>query len=862
MADDDSVAERDPTSDRLRRSLDIAGEAYDVPAADREAFLDAACGEDAALRQAVDDLMAFDAESHTLLDGGLDELFAPPPVESVGGYRVVGELGRGGMGIVYAAERVDGTFEKTVALKLVQHGKATADAARRFARERRVLARLDHPGIARLLDGGVTPDGRPYFIMERVDGVPLTAYAAAHDLDTDARLGLLLDVCDAVAHAHRLLIVHRDLKPSNVFVAEDETGASQVKLLDFGIAKALDEDDDEEALTQTGGGALTPAYAAPEQVAGEPVTAATDVYALGVMAYELLVGKRPYGFASRAPAEVARVVREAQPTRPSEAVRTTTRTAAQAPADAPEAEDPAHRADPDRWAAPPKRLRGDLDAIVLQALRKEPERRYATAAELAADLRRHVEGRPVRARGDGWGYRANRFVRRHALAVSVTAALALALVGGTAAVLWQARETAREAARANATLDYVLGMFEAVDPVELEGGQLRPADLLAPGLRQAAALDDQPLVQASLLEGLGRLGVGLGLFATADSVLSRAVDVRRRVQGADHAELAAPLTLLARSRIAERRYDEAIEAGEEAVRLLADGRDPDALAEAQVVLGTVHERRGDTEAATALMRSAVRHARKPALRVEALTGLAIQLTDSDSLDAALPLFRQATDLAVRAFGPTDPRTADALYDRANAVQTAGDTEEASQLHAQALAVYERAYGRGDYRTGRSLYTLAVLNHTADPAAAERYYRDALTAYEASTLDGDHLWREYARVGLGALLLSTDRPTEALPLLTTGAATFAEDLGADDPRTQAARAQRALALAQTGRASEGVAMLRRLDAELAQVEPTGGLRLSVLEKLAQALDASGQARAADGVRRQIDGLKRDAGPSPS
>ena len=852
MADDDSVAERDPTADRLRRSLDIAGEAYDVPAADREAFLDVACGEDAALRQAVDDLMAFDAESHTLLDGGLDELFAPPPVESVGGYRVVGELGRGGMGIVYAAERVDGTFEKTVALKLVQHGKATADAARRFARERRVLARLDHPGIARLLDGGVTPDGRPYFIMERVDGVPLTAYAAAHDLDTDARLELLLDVCDAVAHAHRLLIVHRDLKPSNVFVAEDETGAPQVKLLDFGIAKALDEDDDEEALTQTGGGALTPAYAAPEQVAGEPVTAATDVYALGVMAYELLVGKRPYGFASRAPAEVARVVRESQPTRPSEAVRTTTQPAAAAP----------EAADPARWAAPTKRLRGDLDAIVLQALRKEPERRYATAAELAADLRRHVEGRPVTARGDGLGYRASRFVRRHALAVSVTAALALVLVGGTAAVLWQARETAREAARANATLDYVLGMFEAVDPVELEGGQLRPADLLAPGLRQAAALDAQPLVQASLLEGLGRLGVGLGEFALADSVLSQAVGVRRRVQGADHPDLAAPLTLLARSRIAERRYDDAIEAGDEAIRLLTDGRDPDALAEAQVVLGTVHERRGDTDVATALMRSAVRTAQKPALRVEALTGLAIQLTDSDSLDAALPLFRQATDLALRTFGPTDPRTADALYDHANAVQTAGETDEAAQLHAQALAVYQRAYGRGDYRTGRSLYTLAVLNHTADPAAAERYYRDALVAYDASTLDGDHLWREYARVGLGALLLSTDRPAEALPLLTAGVAAFSEDLGADDPRTQAARAQRALALAQTGRVSEGVVLLRDLDAELVRDAPTGALRISVLDKLAEALQAGGRRGDADAVRRQKDALERDAGPSPS
>ena len=590
---------------RQRRAFAIAGEAYEVPESELATFLDTACDGDDDLRAAVDALLAFDGADDSLLDGGVGHLLADaPPPEDVGGYRVVGELGRGGMGVVYEAERTDGVYEKTVALKLVQAGRASEEAVQRFARERRVLARLDHVGIARLLDGGVSASGRPYFVMERVDGEPITDYAARRQLDVGARLALALDVCDAVAHAHRLLIVHRDLKPSNVFVAESETGAPVVKLLDFGIAKALDDDDD-DLLTKTGG-ALTPAYAAPEQVEGEPVTAATDVYALGVLFYELLVGRRPYTFRTSAPAEIARVVREAEPTRPSEAVATQSEgPSSRQPGDPLSGE----LATPDdaSWAAPARQLRGDLDAILLRALRKEPERRYATAGELAADLQRHLDGRPVEARGDSLGYRASRFVRRHRAGVAVAATLVGALVIGIGAVLWQARETAREAARANATLEYVLGTFEAIDPVELEGGQVTARGLVAPGLRQAAALDGQPLVQASLLDGIGRLSVSLGLFSTADSVLARAVDIRRRELGADHPDVASSLVLQVQARTAERDYDAAIEAGEEAVQILERSRQPEALARAQVALADVRYRLQEFEEAKRLYRSALRN---------------------------------------------------------------------------------------------------------------------------------------------------------------------------------------------------------------------------------------------------------------
>ena len=840
---------------RQRRAFAIAGEAYDVPESELATFLDTACDGDDDLRAAVEALLAFDGADDSLLDGGVGHLLADaPPPEDVGGYRVVGELGRGGMGVVYEAERTDGVYEKTVALKLVQAGRASEEAVQRFARERRVLARLDHPGIARLLDGGVSAGGRPYFVMERVDGKAITDYAARRQLDLGARLALALDVCDAVAHAHRLLIVHRDLKPSNVFVAEGDTGAPVVKLLDFGIAKALDDDED-DLLTKTGG-ALTPAYAAPEQVEGEPVTAATDVYALGVLFYELLVGRRPYAFRTSAPAEIARVVREAEPARPSEAVATQTQRSTPRQ---PDGGSPDELATGDAaWAASARQLRGDLDAILLRALRKEPERRYATAAEFAADLRRHLDGRPVEARGDSVGYRASRFVRRHRAGVAVAATLVGALVIGVGAVLWQARETAREAARANATLDVVLGTFEAIDPIELEGGQIGPRDLIAPGLAQAARLDGQPLVQASLLEGIGRLAVSLGLFPEADSILQHAVGVRRREQGADHPDLAAPLVLLAETRTAELQHDGAIEAGREAIRVLRSASRPDDLVRAQVALAQAYYHAYRTDEAKALFRTAAMTAREPGARVAALSGLATQLDETDSLGAALPLYRRASALARRAFGSTDPRTADALYDQAEALKAAGESDSARMLHEEALSIYERAYGRGDYRTGLSLYSLAVLHHAEAPDTAERYYRSALGAFRESSLDEDHIWREYTRVGLGGLLLKMGQADEALTLLKSGADGFAEAWGPTDPRALSPRAQYGAALFDTGRTAEGLAILGDVEATLTETDAASPLHLSILRKLASTLSEAGRTQEAEAVSRRSETLEAQGG----
>ena len=335
----------------------------------------------------------------------------------IGPYRVVRELGRGGMGAVYLAERADGQYEQRVALKLIKRGMDTEQVLARFRAERQILASLDHPNIARLLDGGSTEQGVPFFAMEYIEGEPIDSYADQRSLDVAERLQLFLQVCGAVTYAHQHLVVHRDIKPLNILV----TAEGVPKLLDFGIAKVLHDSPDDVTSTVTGMRLLTPEYASPEQVEGRHATTVSDVYALGVVLYELLTGRSPYRPRSRAPIDVVEAVRTTDPERPSAAGGTEKLR---------------------------RRLRGDLDTILLTALRKEPARRYQSVEQLAGDLRRHLEGLPVRARPDTFGYRAGKFVRRNRVAVAAGTLVILALVGGTVATAYQARQARAAQARA------------------------------------------------------------------------------------------------------------------------------------------------------------------------------------------------------------------------------------------------------------------------------------------------------------------------------------------------------------------------------------------------------------------------------
>ncbi len=439
------------------------------------------------------------ARASDLLDQ--DDKLAMP--ERAGPFRLVREIGRGGLGVVYLGERSDGTFQQQVAVKLIKRGMDSDSIVQRFEAERRILASLEHPAISRILDGGVLADARPWFAMELIRGLSITTWCEREGLGLRARLELFENVCRAVQFAHARLVVHRDLKPANIHVAED--GA--VKLLDFGIAKLLDESEEgATALTVAGMRAMTRDYAAPEQIRGEPVSAATDVHALGVVLYELLTGRHPFRQSGQAHVELSRAICETEPELPSTALARLGRDSGRA-------------------------LRGDIDAIVMKAMAKRPEQRYGSAEAMAEDLRRHLDDLPIRARHMTAGYRVARFLRRHRWGVSATAAVIVAMAAGLVIAAWQAQEAREQAARAIAesqraeqVSSFLAELFGVNDPDINRGERITARQLLERGVERIdSELDGQPALQAEMAGLIGGIHLRLGEYDRAELLIDRAL---------------------------------------------------------------------------------------------------------------------------------------------------------------------------------------------------------------------------------------------------------------------------------------------------------------------------------------------------
>ena len=581
--------------ERWQQLMPLLDEALDLAPEARAAFL---TDTDPALRADLERLLAADEEAGDFLDDSasdwaatlieeLERATAEPTLDEgalIGPYRIVRTLGQGGMGTVYLADRADGQFEQRVALKLIRPGMGRHEILRRFLQERQILARLQHPNIARLLDGGITAEGQPYFAMEFVDGQPITEYCDARRLGIDERLHLFRAVAEAVAYAHLNLVVHRDIKPSNILVTE----RGVPKLLDFGIAKLLHETDSEDTLIETQAGlqVMTPEYAAPEQVRGDAVTTATDTYALGVALYELLTGHRPYYFDKRTPAEIERVICNQPPARPSTVIARAT--------DAPQSDGSTAAITPETIAAaralPMRRLRrhlsGDLDTILLKALRKEPHRRYANAEAFVEDLRRLREGHPVRARKDTVGYRVRAFVRRHRAGVATTVAVAVLLLAGLGGSLLQMRSAASEAARTEAVRDFVVDLFDA--PPDNLNRPFAASDLLTRGaVRAQTEWAGRPEVQADLLALLGTLSAQQGLPEQARTLHEQALTVRHSLYGPDHADIGTSLHALGELALARDALDEAEALLRQSlqIRHRRFGTEDPRTAETQAVLG-------------------------------------------------------------------------------------------------------------------------------------------------------------------------------------------------------------------------------------------------------------------------------------
>ena len=839
---DDASPTAPPSPTLWRRVQDAFGEVAELPRAERAAALDRLCRDaggapDAALRAEVERLLRLDAEAEGFFDslGSAAGQVAtgggalPPPErdalvgQRAGAYRIEARIGAGGMGAVYRASRADGLFERTVALKVTRPGLAPALASR-FRRERRLLAALDDPAIARLLDAGQLADGRPWIAMEYVEGEPLTAAADRLELGVEDRLRLFVRVCEAVGHAHRALVVHRDLKPSNILVTGDpgaraepgpEPGAldPRIKLLDFGIAALLDGGDD----AQSAGRLLTPAYAAPEQAARGPITTATDVYALGVLLHELLVGRRP-----------SRPADGAGPEAPSAALARTPEAAAGALAAA-RATSAGHLR---------RRLRGDLDAVVARALQARPEDRYGSADALARDVARHLDGRPVDAHAGGVGYRAGRFVRRHRVGVAAAALALAAVLGGAAVAVWQAAVAARERDRAVATTALFLDALGDVDPERAGARALSAEDLLdRTAERLRTGLRRDPQTRAAAEAAIGKVYGSLGVFDRAERLQRDALALRERALGRTHPDVLQSRADLAMLLTRDSRYDEAASL---LVPALRDGE----------------RRLGPAHPAVA----SVRHA------------MGINLTNEGRFAEAEPLLRRALADRAAVLGPADPAVAQSYAALGALTRRQGRLAEAEREYRRAAARYRALYGTGHVRYGHVLNQLGVvLKNGGDYGGAEPYYRDALAIFRRAYGE-QHPETALALGNLGLLLKDrgrlADSPSraaalyaEAEPLVRQSLAIYRALHGDDHLRTAHTEAHLGMLALARGQARDAEALFRRSlrHHDAARTPPMHSARPYPMTGLGEALVAQGRAAEAEPTLREALAIREASTP---
>ena len=708
----------------------------DQPAETWEAALDAQGVTDPDLREEVLTLLRADSDGllRTVIDAQAPEILSDLSEQeselanqrlcgrTVGAFRLIEEIGRGGMGTVWRAERIDGEFEQSVAIKLIRAGWDAAEMIGRFRAERQILANLNHPSLAHLSDGGGTDDALPWLALEYVDGTDLRSYCDERQLGIEARLRLFLTVCAAVSHAHAHLVVHRDLKPSNLMVNR----RGEVKLLDFGIAKLLDHDASHASLQRI----FTPEYAAPEQVRGETVTTSVDVYALGLLLYELLTGRRPYKVKESTPAAYERAILDQEPTRPSLAFGNDD-----------DAEDPVTRA-AQRETSPQqmrRELRGDLDAIILKALRKLPEERYASVGDLAADIGNHLQGRPVGARSGGWRYRSSRFLRRHAVAAVLALIAATALLGGLAAALWQANEARlqRDVARSESdksrqTVQFLLDIFRSADPARTKGEKITAEELLKSGTERAEHYRfKDPAVHSDLLMAMGEAYLGIGAAKDAFSLFQRALDVQTTRLPAASSKRVHALTLLARAQGNLDDFKGAAANLDEAARLLpADAGDSELAADLAVTRGINRMSQGDiTGAIEDLSRGTALFLKLRGAADDTTASSAITLSwaydDQDRHAEARTMLEPIVN-AMRASDATNPvRLADALDALANTYVTSAQAAAASQMRKEALDITRRVYGDTHSYVGIRLNNLAFsLMRSHDYAGANAAMKEA------------------------------------------------------------------------------------------------------------------------------------------
>jgi serine/threonine protein kinase/tetratricopeptide (TPR) repeat protein len=841
---------------RWQRIQELFHAAVELPSREWRAFLERAGADEATLADVLA-MLEEDARGASLLDRGVADVAqrivggaAGQPADVIGPYRITGVLGEGGMGIVYRAERTD--LGSVVAIKLLRDAWLSPARRDRFAREQRLLSQLKHPSIATLHDAGALPDGTPWFVMEYVDGLSITEHCRTRAASLDERLRLYRAVCEAVQHAHRSLVIHRDLKPSNILV----TAEGQVKLLDFGISKRIDLGERPGDETRTGMRLMTPAYASPEQLRGGQPAVDSDVYALGVVLYELLAGALPFALAGRTPDSAVEIVSR-PPERPSVVAARTGLTAA------------------------PRAVWADLDVLILTAMHADRARRYPTVEALIRDVDHFLRGEPLEARPDDFGYRASKFVRRNVRPL-VAAVTALSLVVGLV-VFYTVRVTrARNAALAEARRTeriqrFMLSLFEGGDKSVGPRSGLSAVTLVERGVQEARSLGAEPGVQADLYETLGNIYDKLGQFAPADTMLRAALEQRRALAGGDDAAVGRSLIALGLLRSDQAKFDEA-------ERLVRDGlaaaqrTSPPDIARATWAVGKVLEDRGAYGKAIPVLEDAVARYEAAAPGTPELVAAVTELANSHfyaghydvcrklneralALDRALHgerhplvsgdlinlgaiqfelghypeaerLYRQGLAITEAWFGPDHHQTAADLTMLARALNMQDRTDEARGLLERALAIRQRVYGDVHPTVASSLNelgTIALLAKRYDEAGAA--FTRMVTIYR-SVYGGDkHYLVGVALANLGSVHLAAARFAEAELLFRQALAVYASTLAPDHLNVGISRIKLGRAILRQRRYSEAkVETLAGYDLLRKQMNPS----VSWLQKARQDL----------------------------
>ena len=867
---------------RWARIEQLFHEAQGVAAGEREAWLAAQCGSDDDLRREVASLLASDAPSGDTIARAVRSAVSEtakatmPPATGrrVGPYRLLREIGRGGMGSVYLAEREDADFRQQVAVKLLR-GVVEPDRIHRLRAERRILAGLEHPNIARLLDGG-TIEGLPYIVMEYVDGVPIDRYCEKQQLTMPERLRLFCEVCDAVDHAHRSLVVHRDIKPSNILV----TAGGVPKLLDFGIAKLLDESGSASAGFMTGTmiRMFTPEYACPEQIRGDRITTASDVYSLGVLLYELLTGSLPFRFKTLRLEEVERVVCGEEPRKPSTIVHPDTRRARQ--------------------------LAGDLDTIVLTALNKEPGRRYLSAAQMAEDIRRFLENRPITARPVTWTYRTTRFIKRNRWPLAAAAAVLVAIVGSSVVLAVQAARLQRERDTAEQVVAFMTDLFNVSDPGESRGNTITAREILDRGAERIGTdLKDQPEVQARLLDAMGQVYTNIGLYdravamlqpslqlrqglnggdglavsttmirlanalrergkvGDAEPLVREALEIRRRLSPQQSVEIAGALNALGLIEQARGRWNEAIPLFEEAVTIwrARNGPDHPQVAMALHSVSGIYRDAGDFAKAEQAAREALRIRRKALGDGHPLTAssvtLVAQILDARGEDAeAEVLLREALATRQKVLEPGHHLIYQSMNNLASVLHDQGKYAEAEPMYRAAIDGATKWLGP-HAETAMNINNLATLMEDAGRyPEAEQYYRESL-ALRRQVLGADHPVVARSLNNLARFFAVTGRPAEALSAIDEALAIRRTRLGADHLEVTNSMSIRAQVLGDLGRLDEAESLLKETIARFEKQLPAGHMSTGAAKGgLAKLLLRSGRAGEAEPLAREAQAIR--------